>query len=55
MANELVGSIEKRGDKYRLRVTVGYNESGNPIRKSKIVDAPNDRKVKRRRYKNPIL
>lgn len=45
MANELVGSIEKRRDKYRLRVTVGYNELGNPIRKSKIVDAPNDRKA----------
>lgn len=43
--DELVGSIEKRGDKYRLRVTVGYNEKGNPIRKSKLVDASNARKA----------
>lgn len=43
--NDLVGSIEKRGDKYRLRVTVGYNEDGNPIRKSKLVSVSNDRKA----------
>ncbi len=45
MANDLIGSIEKRGDKYRLRVTVGYNEEGNPIRKSKLVAVSNDRKA----------
>ena len=43
--DELVGSIEKRGDKYRLRVTVGYNEKGNPIRKSKLIDVPNARRA----------
>lgn len=43
--SDLIGSIEKRGDKYRLRVTVGYNEKGNPIRKSKLIEAANDRKA----------
>lgn len=46
MANDkLQGSIEKRGDKYRLRVTVGYNEKGNPNRISKLVSASTDRQA----------
>lgn len=32
----MFGSVEKRGKRFRLRVTVGYNDMGNPIRKSKM-------------------
>lgn len=39
------GTVEKRGDKFRLRVTVGYNENGNPIRLSKIAEATTLRKA----------
>lgn len=39
------GTVEKRGDKFRLRVTVGYNENGNPIRLNKIAEATTIRKA----------
>ncbi|MHC5249823.1 tyrosine-type recombinase/integrase [Enterococcus sp. LJL90] len=39
------GTVEKRGDKFRLRVTVGYNENGNPIRLSKTADSLTLRKA----------
>lgn len=32
----MFGSLEKRGKKFRMRVTIGYNETGNPIRKSRM-------------------
>ncbi|WP_029277545.1 tyrosine-type recombinase/integrase [Carnobacterium jeotgali] len=44
----LNGSIEAIDkDKYRLRVTVGYNGNGNPIRKSKTVIAKSDKKAEK--------
>lgn len=33
------GTVEKRGDKWRLRVTIGYNENGNPIRESRMAES----------------
>ena len=33
----MAGSIEKRGDSYRLVCVVGYNLQGRPIKKSKTV------------------
>ncbi|MDN6664897.1 MAG: site-specific integrase [Tetragenococcus koreensis] len=43
---KLEGTVEHRGgNNYRLRVTVGYNKSGNPIRTSKTVAASSVRKA----------
>lgn len=39
------GTVEKRGEKFRLRVTVGYNEKGNPIRLNKIANSKTLRKA----------
>lgn len=45
---ELTGSVEDLGNgKYKLRITLGYNEKGNPKRTSKNVEAPNIRKAYR--------
>lgn len=43
--NGSIESIEK--DKYRLRVTVGYNSNGNPIRKSKTIIAKSEKKAEK--------
>ncbi|PNP94793.1 hypothetical protein BMT55_00105 [Listeria newyorkensis] len=43
----MFGSVEKRGTSFRLRVTVGYNEIGNPIRKSKIAKSTNKNDAKK--------
>lgn len=43
---KLEGSVEFRGGKsYRLRVTIGYNSSGNPVRISKTIQVPSMRKA----------
>lgn len=39
------GTVERRGDSFRLRVTVGYNENGNPIRLDKPAEATTLRKA----------
>ncbi|WP_051999364.1 site-specific integrase [Listeria cornellensis] len=43
----MFGSIEKRGNGFRMRVTVGYNEVGNPIRRSKIAKSTNKTDAKK--------
>lgn len=44
----LNGSVEKMGEnRYRLRVTVGYNEKGNPRRVGKIVTAKSERQLEK--------
>ncbi|WP_035052880.1 tyrosine-type recombinase/integrase [Carnobacterium pleistocenium] len=43
--NGSIEAIEK--DKYRLRVTVGYNPKGNPIRKSKTITAKSEKKAEK--------
>lgn len=46
MADKMKGSVEQLpSGKYRLRVTVGRNENGNPKRLSKTVESPNIRKA----------
>lgn len=46
MADKMKGSVEQLpSGKYRLRVTVGRNENGNPKRLSKTVEATNIRKA----------
>lgn len=42
--NRFEGTIEKIGESsWRMRVTVGYNEKGNPIRYSKVTHSKNSR------------
>lgn len=44
----LNGSVEKLKDgRYRLRVTVGYNENGNPNRVGKIVEVKSERQLEK--------
>lgn len=43
----MAGSIEKRGDKWRLTVTAGYDGSGNQIRYRKTVAADNKREAEK--------
>ncbi|PFL46652.1 tyrosine-type recombinase/integrase [Bacillus cereus] len=41
------GSLEKHGTNWRMRVTVGYNEKGNPIRRSRMATAKNKRQAEK--------
>ncbi len=41
------GTLEKRGDKWRMRVVVGYNELGNPIRRSRIANSTSKREAQK--------
>ncbi|MCU5681280.1 site-specific integrase [Bacillus wiedmannii] len=41
------GSLEKHGTNWRMRVTVGYNEKGNPIRRSRMAVAKNKREAEK--------
>ena len=41
------GNLEKRGDRFRMRVTVGYNEKGNPIRVSEYAKAKSKREAEK--------
>ena len=46
MTEKIKGSVEQLpSGKYRLRVTVGKNEKGNPKRLSKTINVPNIRKA----------
>lgn len=44
----LTGSVEHLGNNsYRLRVTVGYNEKGNPVRRNETITAHSDRQIEK--------
>jgi len=41
------GTLEKHGSNWRMRVVVGYNEKGNPIRRSRIANSKNKREAQK--------